>query len=98
MRRKGAAPEGRLAASPSGNGFNWEQHNSAAAAGAKQARRAAPQIQPNPFDDAVIARRLAEHNVRSVADWKGLGRARLALFGVPPRLIAALDALARAAK
>lgn len=55
----------------------------------------APQIPPDPFDDPLIARRLAGYNVRTAADWKRLGRARLMLFGVPPRLIAALDAFAR---
>jgi hypothetical protein len=58
----------------------------------------APQISADPFTDPLIARRLAGHNVRCAADWKRLGRARLALFGVPPRLIRALDALARAAE
>jgi hypothetical protein len=56
--------------------------------------RPAPQIPTNPFTDPTIARRLAGYDVRSAEDWKRLGSARLDLFGVPPRLVATLDALA----
>lgn len=56
----------------------------------------AAQIPADPFSDPTIARRLAGYNIRSAVDWKRLGRARLALFGVTPRLIAALDELAKA--
>lgn len=40
--------------------------------------------------------RLAAEGVYSLEDWRALGRRRLRLFGIPPRLAAELDALARA--
>jgi len=57
----------------------------------------APQIPTNPFSDPVIAKRLAGHGVQNAEDWRRLGRARLMLFGITPRLIKALDAFARTA-
>ena len=58
----------------------------------------APQISPNPFDDPLIARRLVGYGVRSLDEWRALGRKRLALFGVTSRMVAELDALEREAR
>lgn len=42
-----------------------------------------------------VIQRLAAIGVHSLADWKQLGRRRREIFGVTPRWIAELDALAR---
>jgi hypothetical protein len=57
----------------------------------------APQIPQNPFDNPTTALRLAGYGVRSLDEWRALGRKRLALFGVTSRMVAELDALEREA-
>jgi len=46
---------------------------------------------------AAILKRLAAEGVRSLKDWQKLGPRRLVIFGITSRVVAQLDALARAA-
>lgn len=83
MRRRGAAPEGRLAASPSEGGLsNGVALNSTAF----QATLAPALIE-----------RLAWHGIRSLKDWRRLGAQRRTIFGITSRMVAQLDDLAKAA-
>jgi hypothetical protein len=54
-----------------------------------------PQILPF---EPLIVERLASHGVRTLADWKRLGRRRHLLFGVTPTLVKKLDQLAQVQK
>ncbi len=44
---------------------------------------------------ARITARLAAEGVRSLVDWRALGRKRLAIFGITPSVIKQLDDLAK---
>ncbi|HEX4050502.1 MAG TPA: hypothetical protein VHY19_06470 [Steroidobacteraceae bacterium] len=63
---------------------------------------ATPQISAaaNPIADLPQHTRAAleRAGVKSIADWRALGRRRFGIFGVPAPLIARLDAAARAAR
>ena len=54
----------------------------------------ADSIAPDLIPARIVAR-LADAGVRSVADWRALGRRRMEIFGITRRWIDALDELAR---